>query len=83
MHIEPKIFEQLRLNQMSLLNLNNKRISDLEVQQLAKILESNTSLKVLSLESNLINVTGARALAEMLEKNSTLTSIFLGNLLDL
>ena len=50
------------------------------VKQVAAALESNTSVVTLSLEGNDVGVDGAKILAAMLERNSTLEfrSIFAG-----
>eukprot|EP00900_Chrysochromulina_parva_P006149 jgi/Chrpa1/15535/Chrysochromulina_OHIO_Genome00021057-RA len=57
------------------LDLTGKKIGAVGARALAALLERNTTLKKLILESNDIGDDGARALATSLEKNTTLETL--------
>src|SRR3990167_2241507 len=73
------ILEKLRVNDPSLtyLDLESKKITDADINKLARVLPSNRTLTSLCLSKNQIGAAGAKALSLALKENHTLTSLCL------
>ena len=69
----------LEYGHVTLLNLSNKRISDVESEALALGIRHSSTLKGMDLSNNSISDAGAVALTQALFQNSTLESLNLSN----
>lgn len=61
------------------LHLDTNQVDDESVEDIAKMLAVNKSLRVVNLGANRIGDAGAAALAEMLKDNTTLQELNLGS----
>src|SRR3990167_3166210 len=75
------ILEKLRVNDPSLtyLDLESKKITDADINKLARVLPSNRTLTSLCLSKNQIGAAGAKAFSLALQENHTLTLLSLTN----
>ena len=73
------ILDRINADGMTKLNLSGQKIGPAAVSEIAIAVEANTSIVSLVLNSNVVQDSGALALASMLYKNTTLEELVLGN----
>ena len=73
------ILDRINADGMTKLNLSGQKIGPAAVSEIAIAVEANTSIVSLVLNSNVVQDSGALALASMLYKNTTLEELILGN----
>ena len=72
------ILDRINADGMTKLNLSGQKIGPAAVSELAIAIEANTSIVSLVLNSNVVQDSGALALASMLYKNTEYQSCLIG-----